>query len=158
MTPLLYVLFPVVFALADRGIGGGFQRSIVVAFMLVFAIGLGLSGYGFAGVLTATWTIYRTLPWSIGGTITPRTPVQLAGAFARHAGPSVAVLGSAVWFGTPPQAALPLVIYGAIATGLAFAYARHVDEGEGDGVEANNLLEGVRGFLFGLAGVWALTM
>jgi len=146
MEPVLYMLLPVVFCAADRAIGGGWRRSITVALMLIGAIAVGLAGFPFAGLLVAAWLIYRTVSWSVGGTITPRGPRQIAQAFLRHASPAVAVVGGHVWFGTPHAAALPLVIYGALATGLAVAYAAHIDSGDSvDGIKENNSLKVVRG-------------
>ena len=157
MDVLVYCALPIIFCAADRAIGGGFRRSITVALMLIGAIGLGIGGYGFAGLLIAAWLIYRTVPWSVGGTITPRGPRQIAQAFLRHASPAVAGVGGNVWFGVQPQSAIPLVIYGALATGLAVAYAAHIDSGDSvDGIEENNNLEIVRGAAYGLACVWAL--
>lgn len=158
----LYILLPFAFAGLDRGIGGMLRRSILVACALAAAIALGLAGFGFLGLIIAVWLVYRTLPWRIGGSITPRTPAEIAGSFARHALPVVAVIGGNVWFApTPWSAALPFVVYAAFATGLAIAYARHVDDlkerGLGDYGDFNDGLETARGGLFGLACVWSLT-
>lgn len=157
---VICLVLPFAFAGLDRGIGGMLRRSVTVACALAAAIALGLAGFGFLGVVISVWLVYRTLPWKIGGSTTPRTPAQIAGAFARHALPVAAVIGGNVWFGTPWSAALPFVVYAAFATGLAFAYARHVDDlsarGLGDYGEANDALETARGALFGLAVVWAM--
>ena len=57
----------------------------------------------------------------------------------------------------PVGAAIPLVIYGALATGLAVAYAAHIDSGDSvDGIKENNSLKVVRGAAYGLACVWSL--
>lgn len=159
MITILFMILPTVFAGADRGIGGGARRSIVVASMLLLAGGLGLLGQGLAAILIATWLIYRTIPWSVGGTITPRGAAQIIGALARHAGPCLAIVGGNVWFGTPPQAAIPLAAYAVFATGLAVWYAHHVDNlaarGLGETGEANDILELIRGLSFGLAAATA---
>jgi len=158
---VISLLLPFVMAGLDRGIGGMLRRSITVACALAAAIALGLAGFGFLALIIAVWLVYRTLPWRIGGSITPRTPAEIAGAFARHALPVVAVPMAHVWFApTPLSAALPFVVYAAFATGLGIAYARHVDDlkarGLGDYGDFNDGLETARGGLFGAAVIWAL--
>jgi hypothetical protein len=150
-----FVALPIVFALSDRGIGGLLRRSFVVGTLIAAAIALGWMGYGFLAVLIIVWLVYRTIPWKVGGSLTPRRTGQVLGSLARHAMPMLAVVGGSVWFGTKPEAAIPLAVYAVAATALAVAYARFVDGlasmNLGENGEANDKLEIVRGALFGLA-------
>lgn len=155
MNIVFLIVLPLLFAVADRGIGGALRRSIVIGAALAVAIGLGLAGYGFLAILVAIWATYRTIPWQIGGSTTPRGPGQIAGALVRHALPAVAVVGGNVWFATPWTAAIPLLAYAVATTAMAVSYAGHVDElietGGADNGGYNDKLEIARGAAFGLA-------
>lgn len=156
------LVLPVLFAVADRGIGGALRRSFVVATALAITITLGMVGHGFLALIIAVWVLYRTLPWEIGGTITPRGAGRIAGAFARHALPAVAVVGGHAWFATPWAAAIPLLAYAVAATAMAVGYAGHVDEmaeaGGYDDGDYNDRMETIRGAAFGLAAFAAQIM
>lgn len=161
MEALLCFLLPLAFCGADRGIGGLVNRWFVIIPLLAGAIALKLAGFGFVGLIAAVWLFYRSIPWEVGGTITPRGPLQIAGSFLRNCLPMAAVPMGHVWFDVPLKAALPFSIYAVFATGLAIAYARAVDDlasrGLGESGEINDNLEMIRGFLFGLGAVWAMT-
>ena len=75
------------FAAADRGIGKG-QRSIHFGLVFIYAAAAWLSGERFVAWLALSWALYRSLPWSIGGTTTPRTDRQKVGSLLRHALPA----------------------------------------------------------------------
>lgn len=155
MKELMLILLPALFALADRGIGGLFRRSFVIAPMVVAVGALAYFDHRFLALLVALWMVYRTIPWDVGGTLTPRGPVQIIGSFVRHALPTAAVLGGNVWFGTSFHTAIPLLAYAVVATVLSVSYARLVDDlksrGLGENGEANDKQEIIRGAVFGLA-------
>lgn len=162
MKELLVILLPVLFALADRGIGGLFRRSFVVAPMVVAAAGLAYLGFHFLALLIVLWLIYRTMPWKVGGSLTPRGPAQIAGSFLRHALPTLAVVGGNVWFGISYHYAIPLLAYAVVATLLSVSYARLVDGlarmSLGEDGEANDKQEVIRGAVFGLAAAATVLM
>lgn len=158
----LFILLPGVFALADRGIGGLLRRSFVVGGMLLGAAVLGYFNQPLAALLIAVWLVYRTIPWKVGGSITPRTTMEIGASLLRHAMPALAVLLAYTWYGVDPQAALPIAAYALAATGMGVAYANHVDklasQGLGDNGDYNDRLEAVRGGLFGFAAALALML
>lgn len=162
MKELLLILSPALFALADRGIGGLLRRSFVVGTLIAAAAGLAYLGFHFLALLIVVWLVYRTIPWKVGGSLTPRTTGQIIGSLFRHALPTVAVVGGNVWFGTSFHAAIPLLTYAVVATVLSVSYARLVDnlaaKGLGENGDANDLQEIIRGALFGLAAAATVLM
>lgn len=156
------ILLPGVFALADRGIGGLLRRSFVVGAMLLGVVALAYFDQSFAALLVAVWLVYRTIPWKVGGSTTPRTPVEVAASILRHGMPALAVLLAHTWYGVDPRAALPIAAYALVATGMGMAYAKHVDDlvrrGLGDNGDYNDKLEAMRGGLFGLTAALAIML
>jgi hypothetical protein len=152
-----------VFSTADRTIGGAGRRS--VAFAAVFGVALAFWGLGLwmFVVLALSWALWRSLPWSIGGTTTPRTFGQKAGVLLRNLMPTAAVLAWAIWQRDPVAfASTPaLFVWAVLATDLSVEYAEQIDRYAGMGIEPpwlNERVEVRRGQLFGLAffGIGAL--
>lgn len=169
MIPTL-LLIPA-YALADRFTGGGWPaldaklpgRSLAWAAAACIALGYLVGGWPLAAMGLA-WGAYRSLPWSIGGTITPRG-AQIPAAFARHALP--ALVPAALWVnhvagGDWRILTFACLAYALAATVLAVAYAREVDAliatGRTDNGDFNDRVELIRGAAYGaaLAG-WSLT-
>jgi len=156
-----------VFSVADRTIGGGGRRSL--AFAAVFALALAFWGLGELGftVMALSWALWRSLPWSLGGTTTPRTLGQQAACVARNMIPALACYGWGVWQRdlVATGAALLLIPWAAVATGLSTGYAKGVDRyaamGLPEPVWLNERVELVRGQTFGaaflgLGALWAV--
>lgn len=160
MPHVLYALAIPLFTAADRGIGGLFRRSYVYGALLLIAAALTYFKEYPAAIITVVWGLYRSLPWKIGGSTTPRTAEQIIGAFLRHLSPSLAVFICWQQFGVDPKMFLPFGFYAVIATGLAYAYGRDVDAMARAGIaelgQVNEKVELVRGFVFGVAAAVAL--
>lgn len=146
------------FAAADRGIGRG-QRSLHFGLVFVYAAAAWLAGERFVAWVALSWAFYRSLPWSIGGTTTPRTQWQKVASFCRHAYPA-ALASAAYTAGLAPwalawAAMLFLLVYAAYATKLAVHYAEEVDYcaawGRPEPDWLNATQEEDRGFAFGIA-------
>lgn len=160
ITPLWAIIAPV-FSIADRGIGGALKRSQVIGSLLILILITFFSGSIVPASLIATWVVYRTLPWSFGGTLTPRTAFQIIGSFLRHSMPAFAALGLYAFGLVNAIPALSMIIYALYATLLAKYYADSVDKiasGKGDAgfkhlkqVYLNNKIEIFRGISFSIA-------
>lgn len=154
--PLIALVIIPFFGAADRMVGGLGSRSVV--FTLTMALGAWISwsfGSYVAVTMCGAWVFYRALPWAIGGTTTPRTPIQILGSLARHSWPMAVAWG--IHRAGDVAAVLPatLAIYAVAATAMSIAYAQHVaklarDNQEDDG-SLNELFEVARGTLFGMS-------
>lgn len=156
-----WVIFSLVFSIADRGIGGAIKRSYVIGSLFILTL-IALFNDGIVpAALTATWIVYRTLPWAFGGTLTPRTAFQIIGSFLRHSMPALAALGLYAFGIANAIPALSMIVYALYATLLAKYYADSVDkiaDGKGDAgfkhlkqVYLNDKIEIFRGISFSIA-------
>lgn len=152
---LALVLSPLLFALADRAVGGAGKRSIAFGAVVLTGLILGLLTHQWAVTgLHIAWVLYRSLPWKIGGTTTPHGS-QIAASFARHAIPAFAAL--ILWRGGwgPLTAVYALVGYAAAATALSASYAAAIDRLKASGGQEHGQInakyELARGLFYGLA-------
>ena len=156
-----------VFSVADRTIGGGGRRSL--AFAAVFGLALAFWNVGERGfaVMALAWALWRSLPWSIGGTTTPRTTAQQVACWVRNMIPALACYGWGMWQRdlVAMGAALLLIVWAAVATGLSTGYAKSVDRYAAMGIYEpawmNERVELLRGQTFGaafflLGALWAV--
>ena len=160
---LALILIPA-YALADRFTGGGWPdldaklpgRSLAWAAAACVGLGYLVGGWPLA-VMGLAWGVYRSLPWNIGGTTTPRG-AQIPAAFVRHAMP--VIVPAALWANNVPGGDWRLLVFACLAyalaaTGLAVAYAREVDDliatGRPDNGDFNAKVELARGGVFGAA-------
>lgn len=170
---ILAVLFSAMavplFGWADRKIGGddpnpkstGFGR-IAIYVALCFAVAFLASApvLWTLGSMAVIWSVYRSLPWKVGGSTTPRTQTEILAAFVRHGMPAIGygILclagGTNLW--------LPLIEYWPVSLFLAFAvfattksveFAKTVDNTNSEDVArlANAQVETERGVVFGFA-------
>lgn len=167
---MLALLLIPAYALADRFTGGGWPsldaklpgRSLAWAAAACIGAGYLVGGWPLA-VMGLAWGVYRSLAWDIGGTTTPRGG-QIPAAFARHALP--AIIPAALWANHVPGGDWRLLVfaclaYALVATVLAVAYAREVDDliatGRPDNGEFNAKVELIRGAAYGAAlAAWAV--
>jgi len=164
MTNLSLLALPVLFACADRFIGGGLGWR-KVGYDHGGPLRAGPAPYALAVLLPACWLIgglpllttafawgvyRRAFGWRLAGAsaMTPAGPAETAIAFVRHSFAAIIlalfwIFGAANGFG--PLGSLQLVIAGiafaAVATYLATQYAK--------GKIANSKLEPIRGAAFG---------
>lgn len=155
LTVAVWALVPL-FAWADRVVGGGGRRSLAFGLALLAGVILWAASHDPLPVgMALTWIAYRSMPWKVGGSTTPRSPGQIGGALARHALPLgvAAVLHHAG--AASPALLLHLGAYALIATALAVYYARKVDAlaaaGRAEDGRVNAFIEVVRGGAFGAA-------
>lgn len=166
---LALILIPA-YALADRFVGGGWPdldaklpgRSLAWGAAVCIGLGYLVGGWPLA-VMGLAWGVYRSLPWSIGGTTTPHGG-QIVGALLRHAMP--VLVPAALWANHVPGGDWRLLTFACLAyalaaTGLAVAYAREVDDliaiGRPDNGDFNANVELIRGATYGAAlAAWAV--
>lgn len=167
---ILTLLLVPALALADRFTGGGWPdldaklpgRSLAWATAACIGIGYMTGGWPLA-VMCLAWGVYRSFAWSVGGTLTPHG-AQIPAALARHAMP--ALVPAALWINRVPGGDWRLLTfaclaYALVATALAAAYAKEVDDliatGRPDNGDYNANVELIRGAAYGaaLAG-WSL--
>jgi len=161
MITQLWALASPAFSIADRGIGGALKRSYVIGSLAILIILEALTGGIVPASLTMAWIIYRTLPWAFGGTLTPRTPIQITGSFLRHSMPAMAAVGLCIFGFTNTIPITAMMAYSLYATLLSKNYAISVDkivnENKDNGLDnlkqtkINNKLETFRGILFSIA-------
>ncbi len=97
------------FRWADRKVGSDDPRPKSTGYGAVFLFGLLCHGLNYVAALPSLWLVaimahvwilYRSLPWKVGGSMTPRTGPELAASFARHALPGLVC--AAVLTGSDP--------------------------------------------------------
>jgi len=155
-----------VFAAADRTIGGGGRRSLAFAAVFALALAFWFLGEPLFTVVALAWALWRSLPWSIGGTTTPRTFGQKVGALLRNLIPAAAALCWGLWAGDAVALAgsLAFFVWAVLATDLSVEYGEQIDRYAGTGSEVpwlNEHVEVRRGQLFGatflgLGALWAV--
>lgn len=161
MITQLWALASPAFSIADRGIGGALKRSHVIGCLAVLIILEALTGGIVPASLTIAWIIYRTLPWAFGGTLTPRTPIQIVGSFLRHSMPAMAAFGLCIFGFTNFLTVVAMMVYALYATLLSKYYANSVDkivdenkdnsEKHLEQAKLNEKIEIFRGILFSIA-------
>ncbi|MFD1189762.1 hypothetical protein [Phenylobacterium conjunctum] len=156
-----WALIPL-FAWADRTVGGAGRRSLAFGLVLLAGVVLWALSRDLTPVSMAlVWIGYRSLPWKVGGSTTPRGPGQVARALMRHAWP--AAIAAVMHYAGAASSALVLHLasYALVATGLAVFYAHRVDvlaaRGEAEDGRLNAFIEGIRGAAFGAALAFALS-
>lgn len=167
---MLTLLLIPAYALADRFTGGGWPdldaklpgRALAWAAAACIGLGYLVGGWPLA-VMGLAWGVYRSLPWSIGGTTTPHG-AQIPAAFVRHAVP--AIVPAALWANGTQGGDWRLLVFACLAyalaaTVLAVAYAREVDgliaTGRPDNGDFNANVELIRGAAYGAAlAAWAM--
>lgn len=150
------------YAFADRFAGGGWPKlddklpGRAAFWGAVLGAGAGFLLCGPAGALMGlVWLIWRTPAWKLipGSSATPRTPKEIAATFVRHAIPIPLSLPVATWTGHDPATlAVVLILFAAVSTAFAAAYAKGVDADDAtpEGAAAcNHVLELARGALYG---------
>lgn len=158
------------FAWADRKVGGDDKNPKRTGYGAVLAYGAALVAASFyfpgfrdlavIGALTAIWCAYRSLPWKMGGSTTPRTTGEVVKAFIRHMLPGLLLGGLWLAGGSVPHvptfsifALAPFPLYAAYATAGQVRFAQLVDRTNDDAVvrKANAQTETSRGLAFGVA-------
>jgi hypothetical protein len=110
--------------------------------------------------MAVIWSAYRSLPWKVGGSTTPRTQPEIVASLLRHSMPAMgyAVLflaaGTAVWL--PKIELWPVSLFLAFAvfaTTKSVEFAKIVDNTNSEDVvrAANATVETERGVVFGFA-------
>lgn len=156
MTVLWLLLVPL-FAFSDRTVGsdGAHPKTTGNLPILVLALALAFSKVHAAAVLSGTWLLYRNLPWSWGGTTTPRTCLQMLGALARHSMPAAAAFGCFLLGWLSIWVAGAFLLYALAATCLGVYYGLYTDAQRQfklpEDPRVNARIELTRGGLFGLA-------
>lgn len=161
MITQLWAITSPAFSIADRGIGGALKRSYVIGSLVVLVILEALTGGIVPASLTMAWIIYRTLPWAFGGTLTPRTPIQITGSFLRHSMPAMAAFVLCIFGFTNFLTVTAMMVYALYATLLSKYYASSVDkiidenkdnnEKHLEQAKLNEKIEIFRGILFSIA-------
>lgn len=151
----LWLLLSPIFAAADRIVGSDLKnpKSLGNGLVIVPLAAMCALGTWGPAALVATWLLYRNIPWTIGGTTTPRTPRQIAGSLARHAMPAVTAITCTVFGLVSPMAAYGMVLYAVAATSLSVGFAAYIDElkpGEPEDTSVNATIELARGAIFGM--------
>lgn len=147
---------------ADRQVGGdnphpkstGYGRVFLYA-ALALVIGLVT-----LGEMAMIWIGYRSLPWKVGGSMTPRTTAEKVASFARHALPGVCLAALCFAHGNGilapeirPIAAFPFLVFAAYATSLSLTFTRAADNAGSSAILAavNADIEHRRGAGYGFA-------
>ena len=145
--PLMHILFAIMavplFHYADRQVGGDHPNPKSTGYGPVFiyvALTLALGSFLqdrvllFLGEMALGWIVYRSLPWKVGGSMTPRTVGEKIGSFLRHCMPAMLAValyilgGKVVWaMDISPYVPLPFLAYGLFATVLAIDFAHATD-------------------------------
>lgn len=145
--PLMHIFTAIMavplFYYADRQVGGDNPNPKSTGYGPVFIYAALSMAFGslnedrvtlFLGEMALGWIVYRSLPWKVGGSMTPRTGAEKLGSFLRHCMPAMlaAVLyligGKVVWaMDISFFSILPFIAYGMFATMLAIDYAHATD-------------------------------
>ncbi len=170
---LLTIIFAgmavLLFAWADRKVGGDDPNPKSTGYGRVALYAALCGGVGFLvgahalltlAAMAVAWVVYRSLPWRVGGSMTPRTTGERVASFARHALPALVLVALHFAAGSSPLlppvkliAALPFLVYAAHATSLAIGFAKTADGARYEHVvaDANAKVEKSRGLSFGFA-------
>lgn len=151
----LWLLLSPLFMAADRIVGSDLKnpKSIGNGLVLVALAATSVMGEWGGAALSATWLIYRNIPWRIGGTTTPRTSTQVVGCFLRHAMPACVAVPCAVFGLIHPFAAYGFLLYALAATSLNVGFAHYIDalaSGAPEDPTVNANIELARGAIFGM--------
>lgn len=170
---LLTIIFAgmavLLFAWADRKVGGddpnpkstGYGRVALYA-ALSAAVGFLTETHALLtlGAMALIWIVYRSLPWKVGGSMTPRTSAERLATLARHSLPALGLVALHLAAGASPLApevrpiaVLPFIAFAAFSTSLSINFAKAADGAKFEHVvaDANAKVEKSRGMAFGLA-------
>ncbi|MEI6439003.1 MAG: hypothetical protein WCO83_02250 [Alphaproteobacteria bacterium] len=169
LTVIFGAMAVALFAWADREVGGdnpnpkstGYGRVALYA-VLAGGVGFLTSTHGLLtlGAMALIWIAYRSLPWKVGGSMTPRTSGEKLATLARHSLPALGLVVLYFAAGASPfapevrpVALLPFIAFAAFATSLSIGFTKVADAAKFEHVvaDANAKVEKTRGLAFGLA-------
>lgn len=143
------------FAFVDRLLGSDVNRAKSIGNTSVFILSLWMAFVNpIISFFMATWLIYRNIPWSIGGTTTPRSNKQIIGSLLRH-GVFIVPTTVDILMGWLPLYSITFpILYSIIVTLGLIQYSKHIDDrikkGLPENPKFNASIEILRGALFGL--------